>query len=52
VTFLFTAIHAFHAAHELGAIALLAVVGLHGSAALFHTLVRRGGVLERMLPGR
>jgi superoxide oxidase len=39
-----------HAAHELGAIALLALIALHTGAALFHGLVRRDGVVGRMLP--
>jgi cytochrome b561 len=30
---------------------LLALVGLHVAAALYHWLVRRDGVLQRMLPG-
>jgi cytochrome b561 len=34
--------------HEFGAKALLAPVGLHAGAALFHRLVLRDGVLERM----
>jgi cytochrome b561 len=42
--------HACHAAHELGAVALLALIALHTGAALFHGLVRRDGVLQRMLP--
>jgi superoxide oxidase len=37
-------------AHELGANALLALISLHAGAALFHRLVLRDGVLERMLP--
>jgi cytochrome b561 len=40
----------FHEAHELGAKALLALIGLHAGAALFHGLVLRDGVLQRMLP--
>jgi cytochrome b561 len=42
--------HALHAAHELGAIALALLIALHAGAALFHGLVRRDGVVERMLP--
>jgi superoxide oxidase len=42
----------FHLAHELGALALMALIGLHATAALFHSLVLRDGVLERMLPWR
>ena len=41
---------ALHAAHELGAVALALLIGLHAGAALFHALVRRDGVVERMLP--
>jgi superoxide oxidase len=37
-------------AHELGANALLVFIGLHASAALFHGLVLRDGILQRMLP--
>jgi cytochrome b561 len=40
----------FQEAHELGAQALLAIIGLHTGAALFHGLVLRDGVLQRMLP--
>jgi cytochrome b561 len=40
----------FQPAHELGAKALLALIGLHAGAALFHGLVLRDGVLQRMLP--
>jgi superoxide oxidase len=40
----------FVAAHEFGAKALLALIGLHAGAALFHRLVLRDGVLQRMLP--
>ena len=40
----------FQETHELGAKALLALIGLHASAALFHGLVLRDGVLQRMLP--
>ena len=32
--------------------AMLALVGLHVGAALYHYFVRRDGVLQRMLPGR
>ena len=31
---------------------LLALVGLHVAAALYHQFIRRDGVLQRMLPGR
>jgi cytochrome b561 len=40
----------FGVAHEFGAKALLALVGLHAGAALFHGLVLRDGVLQRMWP--
>jgi superoxide oxidase len=40
----------FVAAHEFGAKALLALISLHAGAALFHRLVLRDGVLQRMLP--
>jgi cytochrome b561 len=36
--------------HEFGAKVLLALIGLHAGAALFHRLVLRDGVLQRMLP--
>jgi cytochrome b561 len=41
-----------HRAHELGALALLALVGVHSAAAAFHALVLRDGVFERMAPWR
>jgi superoxide oxidase len=40
----------FVEAHEFGAKAFLALIGLHAGAALFHRLVLRDGVLQRMLP--
>jgi superoxide oxidase len=40
----------FQEAHALGAKALLALIGLHAGAALFHGLVLRDGVLQQMLP--
>jgi superoxide oxidase len=40
----------FQEAHELGAKALLALIILHAGAALFHGVVLRDGVLQRMLP--
>lgn len=40
----------FQEAHELGAKALLVLIGLHAGAALFHGLVLRDGILQRMLP--
>jgi cytochrome b561 len=36
--------------HEFGAKALVTLIGLHAGAALFHHLVLRDGVLQRMLP--
>jgi cytochrome b561 len=42
--------HLFEEAHELGANALLALIGLHAGAALFHYFFLRDGVLQRMLP--
>jgi cytochrome b561 len=42
--------HFFGEVHEYGAKALLALIGLHAGAALFHRLVLRDGVLQRMLP--
>jgi cytochrome b561 len=38
--------------HELGAMALLTLIGLHAAAALFHGVVLRDGILQRMLPWR
>lgn len=40
----------FVKAHEVGGNALLLLIGLHASAALFHGFVLRDGVLQRMLP--
>jgi cytochrome b561 len=42
----------FAEAHEIGAKALMVLVGLHAGAALFHYLILRDGVLQRMLPQR
>jgi cytochrome b561 len=36
--------------HEFGVWMLLALIGLHAAAALFHGLILRDGVLQRMLP--
>ena len=36
--------------HELAAWMLLALIGIHAAAALFHGLILRDGVLQRMLP--
>jgi cytochrome b561 len=40
----------FVQAHEIGGKALTVLIGLHVGAALFHRLVLRDGVLQRMLP--
>ena len=40
----------FELLHELGAWALLVLIGLHAAAALFHALFLRDGVFQRMLP--
>jgi superoxide oxidase len=40
----------FVESHDIGAKALIALIGLHAGAALFHRLVLRDGVLQRMLP--
>jgi cytochrome b561 len=42
--------HQLHDIHELGADALLAVIGLHATAGLFHRFVLRDSVLQAMLP--
>jgi cytochrome b561 len=42
--------HTALAAHEIVAIALLVLIGLHTAAALFHHFVRRDDVLKTMLP--
>jgi cytochrome b561 len=39
-------------AHEFIGYLLLALIGLHAAAALFHHFIRRDGVLETMLPRR
>ena len=41
-----------HEVHALGAWALLGLVALHASAALFHHFALRDGVLRAILPGR
>ena len=41
----------FQSLHELAAWLLLALIGIHAAAALFHGLILRDGVLQRMLPG-
>jgi cytochrome b561 len=40
----------FLQAHAIGAKALMVLIALHAGAALFHRLVLRDGVLQRMLP--
>jgi cytochrome b561 len=42
--------HIFQAVHEVGAALLLALLGLHVGAALFHEFGLRDAVLRRMLP--
>jgi cytochrome b561 len=42
----------FHQVHELTAWALVGLIALHVSAALFHGLVKQDGVLGSMLPWR
>ncbi len=37
--------------HMYGAFALIALAGMHVGAALFHYVIRKDGVLNRMLPG-
>ncbi len=41
--------HVLHEAHELGALALLVLIGLHAAAGIHHAL-RRDGVFQRMTP--
>ena len=43
--------HQFGGAHATLAWMLLAVIALHVSGALYHLLVKRDGVAQRMLPG-
>jgi cytochrome b561 len=38
------------AAHKIAAFTLIALVGIHVAAALYHHFIRRDGVLGRMLP--
>jgi cytochrome b561 len=40
----------FHEVHEIGAVSLAALIGLHVSAALFHQLALRDRIIHRMLP--
>jgi cytochrome b561 len=39
------------AAHMIGALVLIVLAGMHVGAALFHYVIRKDGVLNRMLPG-
>ncbi len=52
---LFPASEAVHsvsrAIHSLGQYAVYVVLGLHAAAALYHLVIRRDGVMDRMLPG-
>ncbi|MDB5691116.1 MAG: cytochrome [Alphaproteobacteria bacterium] len=45
-------VHLFHDLHEEAAWLLLALIGLHAAAALFHRLVLRDAVLQSILPWR
>jgi cytochrome b561 len=40
----------FQSLHKVGAWMLFALIGIHAAAALFHGLILRDGVLQRMLP--
>ena len=42
--------HLLHNIHELSAWVLLGFIGIHATAALFHGMIARDGVLQRMLP--
>jgi cytochrome b561 len=42
--------HFFAEMHQIGAYTLLSLIGVHALAALFHRLVLRDNVLQRMLP--
>jgi superoxide oxidase len=42
--------HVFRLMHKFGALALLALIGIHAAAALLHALILRDGVLQRILP--
>ncbi len=43
---------AMQTVHPAIAITLLAVIALHVAGALYHAVIKRDGVLQRMLPGR
>ena len=43
---------AMQTVHPAIAITLLAVIALHIAGALYHAVIKRDGVLQRMLPGR
>ena len=47
-----TVLKAANAAHLTGQFLIYALVGVHVAAALMHAVVRRNGILERMLPLR
>ena len=40
----------FHEIHQIGASALLSLIGVHALAALFHRFILKDNVLQRMLP--
>ena len=42
--------HTMHGVHQWGALALFALIGLHAAAGLFHALIRKDGVFQRMSP--
>jgi cytochrome b561 len=40
----------FHEIHQIGALALLSLIGVHALAALFHRFILKDNILQRMLP--
>lgn len=40
----------FHEIHQIGALVLLSLIGVHALAALFHRFILKDNVLQRMLP--
>lgn len=42
--------HMLHEIHQFGVTVLLGLVTLHAAAALFHALILRDGIIQRMLP--
>ena len=42
--------HFLYQLHQFGAAALMGLVALHAAAALFHGIILRDGIVERMLP--